>query len=496
MDFHNNGLVPIISTLSEPYGARDWWPCKQTLDDKIDSMDILITVPNEYKAGTNGKLISIAHTPQQDIYHWKSSYPITAYLVGIAVTDYQSYSEYMPVGNDTLEILNFVFPEDSLQATTQTPFIKDVIRIYDSLFVNYPFVNDKYGHSQWTWSGGEEHQTMSFVLDFSGPLIAHECAHQWFGDMVTCGSYEDIWLNEGFATYCEALTKEFLLTPADWYNWKVGTRDYIISQPDGSVLCTDTVNISRLFDGRLTYDKGGFVLHMLRWELGDSVFFQSIRNYLNDTAIAYNYARTSQLKQHFEAASGQNLTTFFNQWYVGEGNPSYNINWYYQNNEVIIQVNQTQSHPSVSFFEMDLPIEFSDGNNDTILVVHNTFSGQVFHIPLGFTPVNVVFDPEVWILASNSVNYDPSLSRLDKNAEELFSLFPNPAHDILNISYHGLNENVLVVIRDVLGREVSRSILIPNSKFTLNVGKLQDGIYTAEFTDDNISYVTKFIKAE
>ena len=121
MDHHNNGLTPIISTLSEPYGARDWWPCKQSLDDKIDSIDILVKTPSQYRAGSNGVLVDEIQSPGQTKYHWKSNYPITAYLVAIAVTDYVVFSNYAQVGSDTLEILNYVFPEDSLNAATLAP---------------------------------------------------------------------------------------------------------------------------------------------------------------------------------------------------------------------------------------------------------------------------------------------------------------------------------------------------------------------------------------
>ncbi len=496
LNYHNNGLVPIISTLSEPYGARDWWPCKQSLDDKIDSIDILITTPNEFRAGTNGVLVGTYQSPNQNTYHWKSRYPITAYLVGIAVTDYQVFSNYMQIGNDTLEILNYVFPEDSLAATIQVPFIIDVINLYDSLFINYPFVNEKYGHCQWTWGGGEEHQTMSFVLNFNGPLIAHECAHQWFGDMVTCGSFEDIWLNEGFATYSEALTKEFLLTPADWSNWKASTRSYITSQPGGSVLCDDTTSVSRIFDGRLTYSKGAFLLHMLRWEMGDSAFFQSIRNYLNDTSLAYKYAKTPQLKSHMEASSGLNLTTFFNQWYYGEGYPTYSVDWFFQNNELIVRINQSQSHPSVSYFEMDVPILFSDGTNDTLLVFNNTYSGQIYHIPLSFTPIYILFDPEIWLLAVSSDNYDPSLGIDEGNNLVHFNVFPNPAHDLLYFNYDGNETSVEVRVRNILGEVVHSEMKeIEKGVSSVEISDLTRGTYFIELRSNSYSINTRFIKA-
>ncbi len=399
--------TPVLWTLSEPFGALDWWPCKQSLNDKIDSIDVIIATPQAYKVASNGVLISVTQSGSDKIYHWQSHYPIPAYLVAIAVTNYSVYSNYLPMStNDTLEILNYVYPENLATAQSQTPEILNIISLYNSLTIPYPFAKEKYGHCQFGWGGGMEHQTMSFVNNFSQFLIAHECAHQWFGDKVTCGSWEDIWLNEGFATYMEGLTQQYQ-HPTQWYNWKLSKKNNIISSPGGSVLCDDTTSVNRIFNGRLSYNKGAYLLHMLRWKLGDTLFFQSLRNYLNDPVLAYSYAKTPDLKNHLESTGGQNLTGFFNQWYYKQGYPTYQVNWHRNGTNVIVQINQTQSHASVSFFEMPVPIKFSTSGFDTTLVFNHTFSGQVFTRTINFPASSAAFDPDLWLLSgNNTVTYD------------------------------------------------------------------------------------------
>ncbi|HYV92148.1 MAG TPA: M1 family aminopeptidase [Chitinophagales bacterium] len=393
--------IPIIWTMSEPFGARDWWPCKQSLNDKIDSIDIYVTCPQANRVGTNGVLVSETQNGSNKTYHWKSNYPIATYLVAVAVSEYSQYSDYAIMSNgDSLQVLNYVYAEDLAMAQSLTPAIVPILELFGSLTIDYPFKKEKYGHCEFGYSGGMEHQTMSYTGIFDEWLTAHECAHQWFGDKVTCGSWEDIWLNEGFATYFEGLTHEYLY-PGEWADWKNSVRYYIVSLPDGSVLCDDTTDVDRIFDDRLSYCKGAYLLHMLRWELGDAIFFEGVKEYLNDPALAYGYAKTPDLIQHFETVSGKDLTTFFNQWYYKQGYPSYHIPWYPAGNSVNLTMDQSQSHSSVAFFKMHVPLEFKNATHDTIVVVNNTFAGQTFTINLGFIATQLILDPDAWILHAN-----------------------------------------------------------------------------------------------
>lgn len=309
----HNG-IPIMWTLSEPYGASDWWPCKNTLNDKADSIDLYITTPKQYSVASNGLRISeniIGDSVK--ITHWKHKYPITAYLIAFAVTNYSTYYDYATIGDSvTIPIMEMVYPEDSARLRKITPLIVPVIQFYSKKFGVYPFYKEKYGQAEFPWGGGMEHQTMTFIGVFNHSLMAHELAHHWFGDYITCGSWQEIWLNEGFAVFLEGLTAEAGLAPYSFEDWKIKNISGALENPSGSVFVEDTSNTRRIFSHSLTYMKGGFILQMLRKVVGDSAFFAGVRNYLNDSTLAYGYSHVSDLKKHIETAADTDLTEFFN----------------------------------------------------------------------------------------------------------------------------------------------------------------------------------------
>ena len=465
----HNG-TPILWTLSEPYGAKGWWPCKQDLNDKIDSIDVFITTPSQYTAVSNGLMILENTSGSDKTTHWKHKYKIPAYLIAIAVTNYSKYSHHVANGN--FDIDNYVYPENLATAQNQTPVTVDIINLYGNLFEIYPFADEKYGHAQFGWGGGMEHTTISFMGNFGRGLIAHELAHQWFGDKVTCGSWEDIWLNEGFATYLSGLTIENLDGEANFLSWKQEKINSITSQTGGAVFCTDTTSINQIFSSRLSYNKGSMVLHMLRYKLGDTHFFNGVKAYLQDPNLAYSYAKTSDLIQHLETTSGQNLTEYFNDWFTGEGYPSYQTNSNIDGNSVAITVNQTQSHSSVSFFEMPLTfkIEGASGEEETARFEHTT-NGQIFNYTASFAITNVIFNPNSDIISNNNT------ATLNINSEELISaisIYPNPVNDLLNIQ---TNQQIIIkkiVVFNLLGQVIFTQT---NPQKNINLKKLQTGTY-------------------
>ena len=482
--------VPIIWTLSEPYGSSDWWPCKNGLTDKADSVDLFIRSPKAYKAASNGLMVEQNPDGNDIVWHWKHRYPVAAYLVCMAVTNFARYDHKVPFGGDTLTVANYVYPEDSASAASQTGMIVPMIQVYDSLFGIYPFQQEKYGHVEFGWGGGMEHQTMTFVTGWGFELLAHELAHQWFGDKVTCGTWSDIWLNEGFATYLSGLCYEHLI-PDLFKRFREVRVQGITAYPGGSVYCPDTTDVWRIFDGRLSYAKGALVLHQLRWIMGDQAFFAGLNNYLADPALAYGFARTSQLKAHLESAGGQDLTWYFDDWYTGEGFPSYQANWMQEGDTVYLTLRQTQSHPSVSFFEMKVPVKLKNAQRDTIINVMNTYSGESFRIFLPFSADSLIIDPEYQLItANNTVSAVPQIEAAN------LRVFPNPAVNSIRIECPGLKRGKGGVLSLFApdGR-LLENFTVPNgeSGVTLPLGHYPSGLYLFNLQTTEQSLRGKFV---
>jgi aminopeptidase N len=477
----HNG-APVLWTLSEPFGARDWWPCKQDLNDKINSIDVFITAPSQYVAVSNGLEQSQVVDGTNKTTHFHHGYPIPAYLICMAATNYTVYTQTAGTAPNTYPIVNYIYPENftsSVQTQlNQTPLILD---LFSNLFEIYPFHNEKYGHAQFGWGGGMEHTTVSFMNNFSRSLIAHEMAHQWFGDKITCGTWKDIWLNEGFATYLASLVIENFDGTAAFVLDKTNMINNITSQPGGAVYLTDleATNVGRIFSSRLSYNKGAMVLNMLRLKLGDTGFFQAMRNYLADSNLAYKYAVTSDLKWHMEEVYGSPLTEFFNDWIINQGYPTYTItaqNW--GAGQAKITVNQTQSNTTVSYFEMPLPIRFTSADGQFFdTVVENTTNGQQFIVSVPFSITGVEFDRERDIISkNNTVTLGNDFFELDKAIE----IYPNPVANELHVQMPTNISIDKITLFNNLGQKVLESNILDFSVSGLSSGILFVQIETSE----------------
>jgi aminopeptidase N len=491
---HGPGNVPVAWTLSEPYGAKDWWPCKQSLNDKIDSIDVIVKTPAAYRTGSNGLLQSEIIGGGFNTCHWKHKHKIPAYLISFAITNYANYSDYvLYTATDSIEVLNYVYPEDMASNMIQSVNIKEIMPIYNAKFGLYPYADEKYGHCVTNIGGGMEHTTMTTLNGFGYELVAHELGHQWFGDLVTCGSWEDIWLNEGFATYLVGLVYEEVSPTFYWPLWKQQKRDHIMLQPGGSVKVDDTTNINRIFSSRLSYSKGAFLAHMTRWIIGDTAFYQGINNYLYDPLHNHGYAKTIDLQNHWEATSGMDLDYFFNDWFLGQGFPTYQINMDYStigDGSVTFTLNQTQSHISVPFFELPVPIKIYGAGQDTTVVLNNLTNGEQFTVFPGFWVDSIQFDPEIWLVA----NMNSFSVGLNEQIDLKGSVYPVPAMDVINIQTQTEIKNGTVTIYDLSGRSICSLVVGSGHQFSTSVSALSCGSYLIELRDGEKVLRRKFVK--
>jgi len=479
--FSSNGGFPAVWTLSEPYGAKDWWPCKDTPSDKVDSADIWIRCSSDLFAASNGTLEEVINNGDgTTTYKWKSSYPIAQYLISLAIAKYTEYTNYFNyTATDSMPVVHYIYPQSFANIKANLDKTPAMLEILSDKYGLYPFINEKYGHAQFGWSGGMEHQTLSSMGSWSEGIIAHELAHQWFGDMVTCKDWHNIWLNEGFATYTEALVPEFMYGKQQYdqiMSWKLEHA----KTANGSLYVNDISSVNSIFNYPLVYSKGACVVHMLRGVVGDSIFFNILKSYLTHPDLTYNVAVTEDLQTVAETVSGIDLSYFFQQWIYGVKYPHYSFGWNYNpvGNDlynVNLTINQAvNSNPP--FFTMPIELKVSTSMGDTLIKVFNDQQNQTSNVLIKGQPSSVIFDPNNWILKQVSL-LDSNDELLNPNEFFLSQNYPNPFNPITKIKYvipSSLalsHSSVLLKVYDLLGNEVST---------LLNETKVP-GIYEIEF---------------
>jgi len=396
---------PIISTLSEPEGAREWWPCKDQPHDKADSADVLITTPSNLVGTSNGLLVS--NTDNGDgtrTFHWHVSYPITTYLICLSVTNYQSFTDwYVTQQGDSMPIVNYVYPEHYDEAVEDLNITASAIELYASLFGEYPFINEKYGHSIFPWGGAMEHQCNtsygSWLIQGNHQydyIVVHELSHQWFGDMITCDIWPEIWMNEGFASYCEALWAEHLYGLEAYHDYMEYSNG--VTDPSGPIYDPDP-----LFGGNTVYNKGSWVLHMLRGVMGDEAFFEGMSAYANDPEYMYGTITTREFQAVMEEHYGADLGWYFDEWVWGMNRPFYRYSWIDEavgngQYEVFLHIRQTQPSPAPEVFTMSIKIYPRIGGVDTVITVFNDSRIDDFRFILNGDPTQLQVDKDNWIL--------------------------------------------------------------------------------------------------
>ena len=428
-DEHMN--IDHVWTLSEPYGSRDWWPCKDDPSDKADSADIIIIVPNDQIAVSNGVLVD-----EEDMgdgrkkYHWSERYPICTYLVSIASYPYTVwYDEYIGLNGDTLPLEYYVYPDHYDLVYDNYLLTKNMMEVFADKFGEYPFMGEKYGHAEFGRGGGMEHQTITSLGGYSQWLIAHELGHQWWGDLITCASFHHIWLNEGFARFSEALWEEA-------HNGVEAYKNYWLSHSyygAGTVYVEEPNTASQIFNGNLTYNKAGWVVHMLRGVMGDSLFFETLKSYGSNDSLAYSAATTEDFQLVCEDISGLDLEDFFQQWIYNDYYPRYALYWEMQDTgELIVKIEQTQNW---QYFHMPIDLQVILPNDTLLFRLDNDGESQEYNLGvIAGEPYAIWLDPENWIL--KEVEYMSITSPLPGQAQiTLFPAYPNPFNPQTSIGY-------------------------------------------------------------
>jgi aminopeptidase N len=394
-EFDMYGGEDMIWSLSEPFGARTWWPCKDYPDDKADSVDIWVTVPSNLIVASNGTLRETVDNGGTTTYKWHEQYPIATYLVSVAVHPYTVFSDYYHYSPmDSMELRYYVFPDhyDAVQETYA--MVPDMITLFADLFGEYPFLEEKYGHAEFTWGGGMEHQTITSLGSWSEYLICHELAHMWWGDMITCNDFHHIWLNEGFAVYCEALWAEHTYGWAE-YQQQMQYAKYLGA---GTIYVPDLSDWNRIFDADLTYNKASWILHMLRGIVGDSTFYDIMQAYYGGQ-YQYGSCTTEQFRDLCEQVSGRDFDHFFQQWVYEEGFPLYHYTWDYQpipsSYEINLTIDQIQENV---VFHMPIEVTVTTTAGETTFVVEDTLAAQQFVLVVEDEPLAVELDRDEWIL--------------------------------------------------------------------------------------------------
>jgi hypothetical protein len=400
-------------TMSQPYGTADWMPVKQILADKADSVKVYITTSATNRVGSQGLLKQVVNVGGGKLrYEWESKYPIAYYLISFAVGEYADYVVNANFNAKTIPIINYLYDSASITANqTNLNQTKATLEKFSELFGEYPFADEKYGHCQVPHNFYLENQTMSSMMGFPNTVIAHELAHQWFGDALTLFSFSEIGLTEGFATYSEYLYREHFVSLSSAQNTYNNWRNNVMSQPGGSVYLTDSLNTTAMFDSRLIYQKGACLIHMIRYLVNnDALFWQAVSTFTN--TYKHQNVNYNLFAGVVQSVTGVNLTQdFLPQWFRGEGYPTYKITWNWKDGYFHLISEQSTSKPSVTpFFKMPFELAITDINgNTTIVRFAQNANFQKHKIPFATQVASISFDPRIFLVAKSTLSYDNTL---------------------------------------------------------------------------------------
>lgn len=505
----SNGYV---FTDAEPQGARKWFPCYDEPSDKA-TLELRAKVPLNVKLGSNGRLADSVIVADSLWYTWISRDPIATYLMVISSKV-----------NYRLNIVNWINPDNTTDTvpirfyfnqgenpTGMIQMITPLTDFYVSLFGDHPFEKNGFATvgPQFTW-GGMENQTLTSLCPgcWYSSLIAHEYAHQWFGDMITCATWADIWLNEGFATYVEALwtgevngydeyVAELEYNASNYMNnnpgWAISNPDWAINPPSNNVL----------FNYAITYMKGSCILYMFRNVVGDSLFFNSLYEYANDTVnFRYKSATIPDFVEKMNETTGLDLDYFFDQWLYTPNHPVY-YNTYdiiqLSPNQWEVKFNIKQTQTNTGFFKMPVELKINFMEGDTLFTVMNENNDENYSFLFDKRPISMQFDPHNKIVLKNA-NLVVGTKTIPEQLVNDVKILPNPSEGNFELVFESEQpSDALLQIFSTQGQVVLNEnvqTIKGINNLSINLSGQEQGTYFLRLSGDKILFTEKIIILE
>ncbi len=485
--------------------TQHWLPCYDHPSDKA-SCKFKFIVPAGKEVASNGLLTEVIHPDNgTDIFVWEHNNDCATYNYTFAV------SNFVPVnfGDEKLPIVVYCKPADTSGVQTTMKLVPRMVKTFEDRFGKYPF--EKVGYVLTPSSGGSmEHETMICLYEYYGKgkdtvneTAAHELSHMWFGDMVTPYDFRDAWLNESFASFCESIWYEGLFGFEEYLNHQDDMRGFYISNPSGaksegifSIFDFPRIFPSSNYPYATIYKKGGAVVGMLRYELGDSLFFVAINEYLS--ARKYANANTDTLKYYCEKVSGKDLDWFFDQWIYGKGWTQLQFT-FESREDGTAKLDLTQIQPDSFGVYINVPVEIGfekpDGEYEFRMFKLDE-KQQSYEIDLGFDCKRLLINrgPNVRSLFEvKSMNIVSVEQEID---EGKLRIFPNPTNENVMITFPSGDGTVHIKVFDETGTVVFRDTLATkkaNNFYSLNTQDLSAGNYFVLIDYNGILVTDKFV---
>ena len=471
--FARSTLYPYCHTCTPPRDARYWMPCFDEPQDKAErGVDLNLTVPDSFQTCSNGLLDSVTSGPGTRTYWWRHPYSIATYLMTFSASRFSTWRQMLPNGTgDSIPSDYYIWQRDSAASRTAFWRVPDMMRYfsYSTMYGEYPF--EKYGMTVGYYSfpwGGMENQTLVMINSQwlgggSDNGIAHEMSHMWYGDMVTCVDFRNVWLNEGFATFSEANYMGHATGRAN-FNQMMRTQATQAMQQDRSHrFPIYDPSEADIYNYGTIYCKGSWVLRMLQFVEGDTawqqpgVMFRAMRAY--GDSFRYGTASTEDFERINEHETGLDLGWFFEDWVYGAGYPHYSLNWYQEpagdSFRVITTLAQTNGAGAVACFRMPVPVRMNCEPADTLLVIRPLANPQTDTFMIALCPDSLTFDPDNWILDSAHVTGIAEPGQNPLHGPQVLGVSPNPTHGEVRFSLPPGAVRTLVVY-DNCGRQVAR----------------------------------------